>query len=400
MNKIIKSDEEYNLALVELEALIDEDPKQGSPEGERLEFLSLLVEDYESRKYGQTLPDPIEAIQFRMEQQGLAQKDLVPYVGSRSKVSEVLAHKRPLTLSMIRALHSGLGIPAKVLVQERPLRDIQEPDLEWSRFPIKEMIARGWIQAKFATTPEAFIKGFFAQLGSASAARALYRTTHHTRSGRTMDHYALTAWTARVIIRVRQNPPPVSYVKGTVSLQFMRELARLSVFDRGPLLAQEFLWKHGIPLIVESHLPKTYLDGAAILGEAERPVIGVTLRHDRLDNFWFCLMHELAHVALHLGQGISQFFDDLDTSVGIDPREKEADDLAGEALVPQAEWERSPASHLRTPEAVMQLANQLRIHPSVVAGRIRRKFKNYRVLNRFVGYGKVRASLQEINKQG
>ncbi len=399
MNKIIQSEGEYRAALAEIEFLIDQDPDPASTEGESLELLSLLVEDYESRKYGAALPDPIDAIQFRMEQQNLTQKDLVPYIGSRSKVSEVLARKRPLTLSMIRALHQGLGIPAKVLVQDRP-QEIEAGDIDWSRFPLKEMIERGWIEPRPVTSANLLLQDFFSQVGSSGAARVLYRMTHHTRSGRTMDHYSLTAWTARVIIRAKENPPPVPYATGTVTLQFMRELARLSVFDKGPLLAQEFLWKHGVSLAIEPHLPKTFLDGASIMTALDRPVVGMTLRHDRLDNFWFCLMHELAHVALHLGQGISQFFDDLDTDIGIDPREREADEFAGEALVPQAEWERSPASRLRTPEAVMDLANRLRVHPSLVAGRIRRKFRNYRVLNQFVGYGQVRNLFQETGASG
>ena len=395
MNKLIKSDNDYKVALAEVEALVDQDPGSDSPEGERLELLSLLIQDCESRKYGNSLPDPTDAIQFRMEQQNLSRKDLVPYIGSRSKVSEVLSRKRPLTLSMIRALHSGLGIPAKVLLKDRRAEVIEESDLDWARFPVKEMIARRWLRPVTAD-PEALLKEFFINLGSTRMANALYRMTHHTRSGRTMDHYALTAWTARVIIRARQNPPPVAYKPGVVNLQFMRELARLSVFDKGPILAQEYLWKHGIPLVIEPHLRRTYLDGAAIMVDLGRPIVGMTLRHDRLDNFWFCLMHELAHIALHLGQGISQFFDDLDANVEVDSRENEADSIAGDALIPRDQWVRSPASRLRTPEAVLDLASRLRIHPALVAGRIRRKHKSYRVLTSLVGHGEVRKLFLEV----
>jgi len=106
-----------------------------------------------------------------------------------------------------------------------------------------------------------------------------------------MDKYALAAWSARVVIRAREDPPPVPFETGTVDLDFMREVAKLSWSDSGPLLAQEYLRKHGIPLIIEPHLPRTYLDGAAILVDAGRPIIGLTIRHDRMDNFWYCLMH-------------------------------------------------------------------------------------------------------------
>ncbi len=118
MAKIIKSESDYKAALAAIEKLIDLDPDVGTPEADRLELLTLLVKDYESKTIKMTLPDPIEAIKFRMEQQNLTPQDLVPFIGSRSKVSEVLSRKRLLTLSMIRALHSGLGIPAKVLLQE------------------------------------------------------------------------------------------------------------------------------------------------------------------------------------------------------------------------------------------------------------------------------------------
>jgi HTH-type transcriptional regulator/antitoxin HigA len=176
----------------------------------------------------------------------------------------------------------------------------------------------------------------------------------------------------------------------------MRDVARLSWSDSGPLLAREFLKKHGISLVIEPHLPHTHLDGAAIMVLAKKPIIGLSLRYDRIDNFWFCLMHELAHVSLHYGQGITQFYDDLDIKHSDDPREREADDLAGEALIPKAEWKNSPASVLPSPEAVQDLADQLRIHPAIVAGHIRHEKKSYQILNQLVGHGQVRRLFEEV----
>jgi HTH-type transcriptional regulator/antitoxin HigA len=123
--KIIKSDLEYRSALAYLHSLMAAAP--GSPEEEQLELVSILIEKYENEHFPIDLPDPIEAIKFSMEQQGLARKDLVPYIGSQSKVSEVLNGKRPLSLSMIRALEKGLGIPSEVLLQE-PGKKPQAPD--------------------------------------------------------------------------------------------------------------------------------------------------------------------------------------------------------------------------------------------------------------------------------
>jgi HTH-type transcriptional regulator/antitoxin HigA len=117
----INSENDYKAALHQIEELIDLNVKVGTPEGDRLNILTLLVQDYEQKRVESQTPDPIEALRFRMEQMGLTARDLVPLIGSRSKVSEVLSRKRPLTLSMVRALHKGLGIPAKSLLREQSL---------------------------------------------------------------------------------------------------------------------------------------------------------------------------------------------------------------------------------------------------------------------------------------
>ena len=112
---IIKTEKEYKEALKELDNLLY--AKENSSEAEKLEILSILVEDYENKHYKIEAPDPI-AINFRIEQLGLSRKDLEKSIGSRSKVSEILNKRRPLTLSMIRKLHKNLNIPADILIQE------------------------------------------------------------------------------------------------------------------------------------------------------------------------------------------------------------------------------------------------------------------------------------------
>jgi HTH-type transcriptional regulator/antitoxin HigA len=106
-----KSRQEYRELLNEFKQLLFIDPSPNTPENDRLELLSLLIQDYEAKNFHFEPIDAVDAILFRMDQQGLKPKDLVPYLGSRSKVSEVLNRKRPLSLKMIRALHDGLGIP-------------------------------------------------------------------------------------------------------------------------------------------------------------------------------------------------------------------------------------------------------------------------------------------------
>ena len=121
--KVIKTTAEHKRALARIEELYSAKP--GTPKGDELELLILLVETYEAKEFPIDLPDPIEAIRFRMQQANLKQKDLIPIFGSKSKVSEVLNGKRELSLSMIRKLASELGIPTEVLLQERgaPLDD-------------------------------------------------------------------------------------------------------------------------------------------------------------------------------------------------------------------------------------------------------------------------------------
>jgi HTH-type transcriptional regulator/antitoxin HigA len=117
--KILKTRKDYENALEYVASLMDAEP--GSPGEESLELWSLLVERYEEEHFPIDVPDPVDAIRFRMEQEGLKQKDLVKFFPGKNRVSEVLNRKRPLSLKTIRALHSGLGIPAEVLLNEPDL---------------------------------------------------------------------------------------------------------------------------------------------------------------------------------------------------------------------------------------------------------------------------------------
>lgn len=112
--KVIKTESECAAALARIEKLMDAQPN--TPEGDELELLSVLVHDYEENAFPIDKPDPVEAIRFRMAQRDLQPKDLIPFLGSRSRVSEVLSGRRNLSLKMIRALVGGLGIPADVLL--------------------------------------------------------------------------------------------------------------------------------------------------------------------------------------------------------------------------------------------------------------------------------------------
>jgi HTH-type transcriptional regulator / antitoxin HigA len=109
---------DYKAALKIVSALVDMDPDRGTPQADHLEVLGTLVEAYEALHYSVDLPDPIEAIKFRMQQQGLSAKDLMPMIGGLNRVYEVLNRKRPLSILMVRRLNSGLGISAECLIRE------------------------------------------------------------------------------------------------------------------------------------------------------------------------------------------------------------------------------------------------------------------------------------------
>jgi HTH-type transcriptional regulator/antitoxin HigA len=119
--KPIRSEADHDAALAEVERLWG--AKSGTPDGDRLDLLATLIDVYEARTYPIDPPDPIEAIQFRMEQLGLTRKDLEPLIGTRARVAEVMNRKRNLSIDMIRRLHEQLGISAEVLI--RPTRDTE-----------------------------------------------------------------------------------------------------------------------------------------------------------------------------------------------------------------------------------------------------------------------------------
>lgn len=391
--KVIRSEEQHQEYLVEMQRLIACNPQPGSEKAERLELFSVLVEAYENQKYPIEAPDPISAILFRMEEEGLKQADLVPYFGTRSRVSEVLGRKRPLTVNMIRALSSGLGISTETLVGvgAAEVTQTEKDEVDWGRFPVKEMIARGWLQKlsnKAVKSTEELVQGFISNVGVEFGSTAFRRTLGGDAYS-PATKYALYAWLARVIQKARERKSSLGpFDRDRLTATFMRELAQLSWFDHGPILAVEFLEKHGIAVVIEPHLKGTLLDGAAMQDEDGSPIIGLTLRFDRLDNFWFTLLHEAAHLWKHVDRE-ETFLDNLDSSSD-DRREVEANRIAKEALIPRVAWKRSDAYLNPSSLTIDSLSRELKIHPAIIAGRLRKERENYTIFNDLVGHGQVR----------
>ena len=398
--RAIRTETDYEAALARIDALMD--AELDSPAGEELDVLTDLVELYEARHVPISYPTVLGALRFRMEQAGLSPRDLIPFIGSRAKVSEVLSGKRPLTMQMARALHANLGIPADVLLQQPggELRNALD-GIDWKRFPLVEMAKRGWIkkQRNLLDHAEEIMRDLIARAGGEHVLPAGFsRKNDLARAYAKTDPYALKAWCWEVLARANAKRPSTAYKPGTIDLKFLQRVAKLSWSTEGPKLAVEFLAKHGICVVCLEHLPRTHLDGAALQLADGTPVIGLTLRYDRIDNFWFCLLHELAHIGRHMvGIRCEAFIDDLSLrdveGIRRDPKEEEADEWAQNGLIPDAVWKTGRVKDNPSPLAVVELAQRLEIHPAIVAGRVRHETRNFRLLSHFVGTGEVRRQL-------
>ena len=390
--------EEYDATLALLVKTLNTD--SDDPSRKKLDDLIKLLKSYEDEHYPIDFPEALSAIEIRMDQAGLSKKDLAPCFGSLSKARDVLAGRRDLTLSMKRSLHEKFQIPADVLLGE-PNKNFN-PDVnpaELKHFPWKEILNRKWI--KHRTDWKDRFEEMFIELArleqiTPTPRPALLRETGKYRTYSNPNRYAVQAWCMRVANVASDNPTPNTYQTGTITHEFMQNVAQLSNHSDGPLRAQKYLHDNGINLVIEPHLPKTYLDGAALRLNNKQPIIGLTLRHDRLDNFWFTLMHELAHVGLHLDNNMGELFvDELKFSTtNLDSLEKEADDYATESLIPSNLWESSDARYSLHPSDAYQLAHSANIHPAIVVGRIRYQNNNYLNLSDLVGQGEVRIQFE------
>jgi HTH-type transcriptional regulator/antitoxin HigA len=398
----IRTEADHKAALARIDALMD--AVAGTSEADELSVLADLVEAYEAKHFPIELPTPVEAIRFRMEQAGLEPRDLEPYIGSRGKVSEVLSGKQPLTLAMIRALHTHLGIPAEVLVADasRGGNKASTSALDWGRFPINEMAKRGWIRSVASTKAKAeeLIGELIASAGGMKAVpMPLCRRNDAMRQNAKTDTYALLAWCLKALAASRDQKLTGTYKTGSITLEVLTELSKLSAHDDGPKRARDALSDLGVHLVSVSHLPKTYLDGAALRGiEGGAPVVALTLRYDRIDNFWFSLLHELAHVGQHFNGAVEAFVDDFSLrdapSRKEDPKENEADEWAEEALISRDQWATSGLTARPSYSGIIAFSQRVGVHPAIVAGRVRHQTRNFRAFAPLLGTGEVRKQLE------
>ena len=390
MIRAIKTDADYEAALARVEEIFDSE--QGSPEFDELEVWGTLIGAYEDENHPVPPPTPLEAIEFVMDQKGLKQKDLIPLIGSKSKVSEVLAGKRKLTLKMIRALHEGLGIPADTLLKESG-KELPErlADVDWTQFPIREMANRGWVEGAkdFMDRAEEVVRNLMAQVGQPDCLPTACYRCGISRTAADIDMYAVQAWLLGVQLKALHLKTTGTY-DSNLDETFLSRLARLSMFSDGPKKSVEYLSSKGIKLVIEPHFSHTKLDGAAIL-QSGIPIVALTLRYDRIDNYWFTLLHECAHVIKHLSEDNSLILDDFESET-VDEREHEANILARDAVVPIEIWENNKITNVKIPskEHIIDFASKMEVHPALIAGRIRYERKRYDILSGLVGNREVR----------
>ena len=375
------------------------------------ENLSVQLQEYETLKSGtieilkaSSLEElPLILIRARIAK-GFSQRQLAEAIGlkeqqiQRYEIEEYASANLQRLAEVANALGLNISEVAEFRTTSQKHSAIDKDDLAWDQFPIKEMYRRKWfkespcsLDAAVVNAEELVTEFIKDSLGKPVRAAARQRV----RSGGIVNWHALLAWQCRIISLAKKDESAGKYSRKSMTDEWLSKLARISSKENGPKTAITYLQDFGIRVVIEPHLPQTHLDGAAFLLPDGSPVIGMTLRYDRLDNFWFVLFHELVHIMEHLHKGdLESIFDDLDTTA--DEIEQEADHRSGELLVPENRWKTALARYIRSKDSIKAFANELSIHPAIVAGKIRREANNYIILMDMVGQGEVRKLFPDI----
>ena len=341
----------------------------------------------------ETLPSVL--IQARIAS-GMSQADLAETIGlqlqqiQRYEASEYME----ASLSRLIEVTRVLDIDAESLFESNAVFTWSAvEDRVWHELPVNEMAKRLWFDAPQGSDTIARAKEYFLEAVGPQFVTALHRKK--MRGVTLPNEYALLAWQTRVHELAKNRIDNEHLPEFKFDERWLDELSGLTRHRHGPRSAIQLLAENGIVLVVEKHLPGTYLDGAAMLAISDHPIIGLTLRHDRLDNFWFTLFHELGHVYLHLFDGLRYNYFDNDESTATDSIELEADQFALNRLIPEQSWEQCLSRFSPSEEAVRLDADRLGIDASIIAGRSRKESGNYRILTQLVGCRQVAAQVME-----
>lgn len=372
----IRTQTDYDEAMARAAVLMG---REGQKSVDELDVLQVLIEKWERSHHSIAAVNPAEAIRFRMEQTGLKPRDLVAYLGTKSRVSEILNGQRQLTVDQIRALNQHLSIPVESLIGPTRHEPKSRPSAA-SVAAVEKLRALGVMKAKEELA--AFL------LRAGNPAVAMLRKSRTEGTNAKTDFGAVDAWCAAVLVKAEKvSVKP----RKTLDAAAARQLAKVSAEPDWPLLVKDKLANLGVALVVLEHLPGTYLDGAAMCRRDGTPIIAITLRHDRVDNFWFTLLHEFAHVCCHLSEDRKVILDDLEVS-HVDGIEAQADAFASEALIPARYWN-DHVSEESTADDLLLVAGRAGVHLAIAAGRWQYRFGDYRRFSKLLGRGEVRAAL-------
>jgi HTH-type transcriptional regulator/antitoxin HigA len=401
---------QQSLAAVEFEARTGKDidsqlfDVQKNAIKSQLDELMDALKEYEDLKAGKIVVTEVNSlkelpgalIKARIAN-GLTQAQLAEKVGL--KMQQIQRYEAELyetaSIKTLTKIAEALEVRLSAEIQ---IKQVEAPEtLDLKNYPFKQMFQRKWFGNFSGSYNEAVIdsrnllENFFEKAGFGKFQYGF--TKMSIRSNSPVNMFALKAWYARIIAKAEAQTITGVYTKNTINEAWLKKLAELSTSPEGPVIAAKYLKSSGIKFIVEPHLEGTFLDGAALIWGSDVPIIAITTRHDRLDNFWFVLFHELAHVQLHLSHDLTVIFDDLDAKIeGI---EKEADAFALNALIPDEVWRKSLVRFSPSKETILNQAKILHIHPALVAGRIRRETGQYFLYSDLVGQGEVRTCFSE-----
>ncbi|PQV52184.1 HTH-type transcriptional regulator/antitoxin HigA [Paraburkholderia sp. BL21I4N1] len=340
--------------------------------------------------------DPGELLIVARITKGWSQKDLARQLGLREQAIQRYEVDRYRSISLAGYIRVARALSLRMSADFcSPSSTDWMPSFEVTQAEAQKVLkharANGWLQS------DASDENGISQLVRYVAEHVeMHGTPSLLRTGLNVeDHsedWSLLSWKAQITRRAKAIIERDKLKYRPLDVSWLVDLVRLSKLDDGPLRAQELLKQHGIVLIAEPHITGMKVDGAAFLVD-DIPVIGMTLLRDFLDNFWFTLMHEVAHVILHYRTGLAAgFFDDVEATQ-VDELEDEANKFAANMLIPEEVWSRSPARIAKTADPIERFADQLGISPAIVFGRIRLERKNYTLFSDKIGRGKVRKQL-------
>lgn len=321
----------------------------------------------------------------------MSQRDLAWRLGVKEQQVQRYEADRYSTISLknYERVASLLGVSLRAEISDiKELRGLDMVIDDVSKEDIKKILKHGRDNGWFsASADREDLRRFIAEnritFGSPSLLRTGLNVKDHS------EDILLHAWRARVTnlaLTVIDASKPLFV---PLDVTWLPELARQSAFADGPKRAQDMLLEHGIVLVAEPQIAGLTIDGAAFL-IGEIPVIGMTLRRDALDNFWFTLLHEVAHAILHYRTGLAVGFFDQTEAESVDDQEAEADTFASNILIPEERWRKSAARIARSPEVIERFAAEIGIHPAIVFGRIRKERNDYSLFSQKIGTGQVR----------